>query len=286
MERRRSSLAGLRVACLSRWSKAKSFVLRLKKKDGAQAESGFSSVVVTGDDALGKFVSAAKAAPAEDELSKLVSAAKAAPAEDELSKLVNAAKAAPAADDELGKLVSAAKAAPAAAPAAKAAPVPAPDSKEDEAARSMQRLYRGKLARTHADAVRQREVLMKTKVKVKMNKDEQITQLNDYKVGKILGQGAYGIVYKASGPEHGEVAVKVLNRAVLSKKKQGEGTALDGVLKEIGVMKKLRHPNCVQLWEVSAASHARPYHTVHTRATVPPPPPPPPPPAPPPPLCR
>ena len=233
MERRRSSLAGLRVACLSRWSKAKSFVLRLKKKDGAQAESGFSSVVVTGDDALGKLVSAAKAAPAEDELSKLVSAAKAAPAEDELSKLVNAAKAAPAADDELGKLVSAAKAepaaAPAAAPAAKAAPAPAPDSKEDEAARSMQRLYRGKLARTHADAVRQREVLMKTKVKVKMNKDEQITQLNDYKVGKILGQGAYGIVYKASGPEHGEVAVKVLNRAVLSKKKQGEGTALDGV---------------------------------------------------------
>ena len=141
----------------------------------------------------------------------------------------------------------------------------------------MQRLYRGKLARTHADAVRQREVLMKTKVKVKMNKDEQITQLNDYKVGKILGQGAYGIVYKASGPEHGEVAVKVLNRAVLSKKKQGEGTALDGVLKEIGVMKKLRHPNCVQLWEVSAASHARPHHTVHTRATVPPPSPPPPP---------
>ena len=282
MEGRRSSLAGLRLACLSRWSKAKSFVLRLKKKDGAQAESGFSSVVVTGDDALGKLVSAAKAAPAEDEL----------------SKLVNAAKAAPAADDELGKLVSAAKAepaaAPAAAPAAKAAPAPAPDSKEDEAARSMQRLYRGKLARTHADAVRQREVLMKTKVKVKMNKDEQITQLNDYKVGKILGQGAYGIVYKASGPEHGEVAVKVLNRAVLSKKKQGEGTALDGVLKEIGVMKKLRHPNCVQLWEVSAASHARPYHTVHTRATVPPPPPPPhphpppppSPPPPPPPLCR
>jgi hypothetical protein len=252
VEQRRSSLAGLRIACLSRWSKAKSFVLRLKK-DGAQAESGFSSIVVSADDELGKLVSAAKAAPA---------------------------------DDELGKLVSAAKATPEV--------VPAPDSKEDEAARSMQRLYRGKLARNHADAVREREVMMSAKVKVKMNKDEQITQLNDYKVGKILGQGAYGIVYKASGPEHGEVAVKVLNRSVLSKKKQGEGTALDGVLKEIGVMKRLRHPNCVQLWEVSAASHARPHHTVHARATMPPPntsptpppPPPPPPPSPPPPLCR
>ena len=37
---------------------------------------------------------------------------------------------------------------------------------------------------------------------------------------------------------------------MLSKKKQGTGTALDGVLKEIGVMKQLQHPNCVQLWEV------------------------------------
>jgi [calcium/calmodulin-dependent protein kinase] kinase len=114
----------------------------------------------------------------------------------------------------------------------------------------MQRLYRGKLARTHVAAAKEREVMMSGKVNVKMNKDEEVTQLNDYKIGKILGQGAYGIVYKAHGPEHGEVAVKVLNRSVLSKKTQGTGTALDGVLKEIGVMKKLRHPNCVQLWEV------------------------------------
>ena len=94
--------------------------------------------------------------------------------------------------------------------------------------------------------------MMSGKVNVKMNKDEEVTQLNDYKIGKILGQGAYGIVYKAHGPEHGEVAVKVLNRSVLSKKTQGTGTALDGVLKEIAVMKKLRHPNCVLLWEVTA----------------------------------
>ena len=150
--------------------------------------------------------------------------------------------------------------------------VPTADSAADEeAARVMQRLYRGKLARTHVAAVKEREVMMSGKVNVKMNKDEEVTQLNDYKIGKILGQGAYGIVYKAHGPEHGDVAVKVLNRSVLSKKTQGKGTALDGVLKEIGVMKKLNHPNCVQLWEVTAPTCG----LTTLPALVPPPPPPP-----------
>ena len=173
-------------------------------------------------------------------------------------------------------------------PAAKAgaavpAVVPTADSAADEeAARVMQRLYRGKLARTHVAAVKEREVMMSGKVNVKMNKDEEVTQLNDYKIGKILGQGAYGIVYKAHGPEHGDVAVKVLNRSVLSKKTQGKGTALDGVLKEIGVMKKLHHPNCVQLWEVTAPTRGLttlpalvpPCHRHRHHLSSPPPPPP------------
>ena len=125
----------------------------------------------------------------------------------------------------------AAAGAPAAAPTAVSEALTVED---DEAARVMQRLYRGKLARAHVEAVKERKVMTHTKVNVKMNKDEDITHINDYKMDKILGQGAYGIVYKAKGPEHGEVAVKVLNRSVLSKKKQGTGTALDGVLKEIG----------------------------------------------------
>ena len=124
--------------------------------------------------------------------------------------------------------------------------------------------------------------MMSGKVNVKMNKDEEVTQLNDYKIGKILGQGAYGIVYKAHGPEHGDVAVKVLNRSVLSKKTQGKGTALDGVLKEIGVMKKLHHPNCVQLWEVTAPTCGLttlpalvpPCHRHRHHLSSPPPPPP------------
>ena len=98
-------------------------------------------------------------------------------------------------------------------------------------------------------------------VEIKMDADDLVTQVNQYKMGKVLGQGTYGIVYQARGalrsastgtPQGAqlEVAVKVLNRSVLKRKKVGKGTALDGVLKEIGVMKKLSHPHCVQLFEV------------------------------------
>ena len=125
---------------------------------------------------------------------------------------------------------------------------------DDDAARVMQRLYRGKLARNHVEAIKEREVMMSAKENVRMNKKEEITHINDYNMDKILGQGAYGTVYKASGTARGDVAVKVLNRSVLSKK----STALDSVLKEIGVMKQLQHPNCVQLWEVTASTHDLP----------------------------
>ena len=39
-----------------------------------------------------------------------------------------------------------------------------------------------------------------------------------YNVIRPIGQGAYGIVYKANGPAHGEVAVKVLNRSATGAK--------------------------------------------------------------------
>ena len=67
-----------------------------------------------------------------------------------------------------------------------------------------------------------------------VNTNRAVAPLPDY----VATYPADGIVYRAKGvldPHgRGDVAVKVLNRAVLSKKKQGEGTALDGVLKEIG----------------------------------------------------
>ena len=121
----------------------------------------------------------------------------------------------------------------------------------EKAAKFMQRCYRGRLGRSRADAYKV-EVQMRSRVNITKAEDDEdrITHINEYEVGKILGQGAYGIVYKASGPERGEVAIKVLNRSVLGRKKVGKGTALDSVFKEIGVMKQLSHPNCVQLYEV------------------------------------
>ena len=59
------------------------------------------------------------------------------------------------------------------------------------------------------------EVQMSSKLDITMDEEEHITHLNEYEMGKVLGQGAYGIVYLATGPQHGEVAVKVLNRSVL-----------------------------------------------------------------------
>ena len=115
----------------------------------------------------------------------------------------------------------------------------------------MQKCYRGRLGRSHANAYAV-EVQMHSQVSIKHADDDEdrVTHINEYEVGKVLGQGAYGIVYKASGEERGEVAIKVLNRSVLGRKKVGKGTALDSVFKEIGVMKQLSHPNCVQLYEV------------------------------------
>jgi len=65
-----------------------------------------------------------------------------------------------------------------------------------------------------------------------MNEEEEITHINDYKMDKILGQGAYGIVYKANGPAHGEVAVKVLNRSATGAKHAV--SALSGATVPIG----------------------------------------------------
>ena len=74
--------------------------------------------------------------------------------------------------------------------------------------------------------------------------------MNEYRIGREIGRGAYGTVLKARKPKQPEVAIKVAKRSALKRIRHGKGTALDSALREIAVMKRLSHPNVVQLIEV------------------------------------
>ena len=80
--------------------------------------------------------------------------------------------------------------------------------------------------------------------------EEVLTRLNEYRIDREIGRGAYGTVLKARKPKQPEVAIKVAKRSALKRIRHGKGTALDSALREIAVMKRLSHPNVVQLIEV------------------------------------
>ncbi len=71
-----------------------------------------------------------------------------------------------------------------------------------------------------------------------------VLHINDYKRVALLGKGSYGDVYKVEDlrdPDHTCYALKVLDQ------KRSDSTA---ILREIAVLKKLRHRNLVRLHEV------------------------------------
>ena len=74
--------------------------------------------------------------------------------------------------------------------------------------------------------------------------EEVLTRLNEYRIGREIGRGAYGTVLKARKAKQAgrasEVAIKVAKRSALKRIRHGKGTALDSALREIAVMKKLR----------------------------------------------
>jgi len=115
------------------------------------------------------------------------------------------------------------------------------------AAANIQKMWRGKEALERVERIRV-EVEVTNEAEVRKRNDT-VTRVNDYRVGKVLGQGAYGVVLKAS-KEHVTYAIKVLRRSILKRKRMGKGTAFDSVLREIKLMKQIDHPNCVQLFEV------------------------------------
>lgn len=113
------------------------------------------------------------------------------------------------------------------------------------------------------------------------------TSVHEYRVERFLGQGAYAEVYLCTKEEHGAVqhyvrarargarqlpstlasrhllrrpaqAAKVFNKSILRKNKNWRkvgrkmvfDTALTEVEREIALMKKIRHPRIVELYEV------------------------------------
>ena len=84
-----------------------------------------------------------------------------------------------------------------------------------------------------------------------------ISRVNQYKIADVLGKGAYGAVYRAVDTARGDVvAIKVMEKGELRKKTkqigrpQPQSQVATTILREIAVMKRVRHVNCVHLFEV------------------------------------
>ncbi|OIS98307.1 PREDICTED: CBL-interacting protein kinase 5-like [Nicotiana attenuata] len=73
--------------------------------------------------------------------------------------------------------------------------------------------------------------------------------MQKYEIGKLLGQGTFAKVYHARNLKTGQsVAVKVID-----KEKVMKVGLIDQIKREISVMKLIRHPNVVELYEVMAS---------------------------------
>lgn len=73
-----------------------------------------------------------------------------------------------------------------------------------------------------------------------------VSRLNQYVVGKTLGSGATGKVKLATNEKTGQrVAIKIINKKNLRAKQMEEE-----IKREITIMKQLKHPNVVKLFEV------------------------------------
>lgn len=73
--------------------------------------------------------------------------------------------------------------------------------------------------------------------------------LGKYELGKLLGQGTFAKVYHARNIKTGEsVAIKVMDKAKIMKVGM-----MEQIKREISVMRLVRHPNIVELYEVMAS---------------------------------
>ena len=119
-----------------------------------------------------------------------------------------------------------------------------------QSAIKVQAIFRGKKGRSEADIRFAEKVVETEQAEVKKDNNERLKRVNQFSIGKELGRGAYGQVYKGTSGSD-TVAIKVMTRSILKRKRVGRNaSAYDSVMREIAVMKRLRHGNCVQLFEV------------------------------------
>ncbi|KAG5517065.1 hypothetical protein RHGRI_037719 [Rhododendron griersonianum] len=82
----------------------------------------------------------------------------------------------------------------------------------------------------------------------KTKKEAQGLLLGRYEVGKLLGHGTFAKVYHARNVKTGEnVAIKVIDKEKILK-----GGLIAHIKREISILRRVRHPNIVQLFEVMA----------------------------------
>ncbi|XP_028396696.1 calcium/calmodulin-dependent protein kinase kinase 2-like isoform X2 [Dendronephthya gigantea] len=93
---------------------------------------------------------------------------------------------------------------------------------------------------------------------VNVLKTENGLSLNEYKVFDEIGKGSYGVVRMCySESDHLNYAMKIMSKKRIMRKAglmkpadRGKKDALDGLKREIAILKKVDHPNIVRLYEV------------------------------------
>jgi serine/threonine protein kinase len=93
---------------------------------------------------------------------------------------------------------------------------------------------------------------------IKIRYEGNVKYYNDYKLIKKLGQGSICKV-KLVEKNNIKYALKIINKNLLLKKKKFQKdengkmivtTPLEGILREISILKKVNHPNLVKLYEI------------------------------------
>lgn len=80
----------------------------------------------------------------------------------------------------------------------------------------------------------------------------ELRQKGNYMLGKTLGEGAFGLVKSGTHITTGEkVAIKILDKTRMKE----EEDDFNRVKKEINILKKLRHKNVIQLYEIIESQH-------------------------------